>query len=81
MARPHPSDPPRDPERRHGTIVRRIVDRAFGFIRDPASGEEFFFHASALENCEFGNLQDGEAVSFAPKTTPKGLRAEEVRRV
>lgn len=68
-------------ERRRGTIVRRIVDRSFGFIRDPATNEEFFFHAADLENCEFPSLDDGEIVSFVARTTAKGPRAEQVRRL
>jgi len=78
MAKPSPPSPD---DRRQGTIVRRVVDRSFGFIRDPATGEEFFFHATDLENCEFGQLLDGDATSFVPKATPKGARAEQVRRL
>ena len=69
------------PDRLRGTIIRRIVDRGFGFIRAAATKEEFFFHKDDLENCEFAHLSDGDTLSFKPKATPKGPRAEEVRRV
>jgi len=64
--------------RTQGIVMRRVVDRGFGFIRDRV-GEEFFFHQSDLENCTFESLQEGITVSFRAKATPKGARAVEVR--
>jgi len=70
-----------DPNRQEGTIVRRVEGRGFGFIRNPVTNEEFFFHATELENCEFPNLRDGDRVSFLGLASPKGPRAEQIRKL
>lgn len=65
--------------RLQGTILRLIPDRGFFFIKGEDGGE-YFAHLSALENCRIDALQPQQTVSFVPTKTPKGLRAEEVRR-
>lgn len=81
-ARPDPSDrsvsQPTSTDRIPGTVQRRVMDRGFGFILSQA-GAEYFYHRNDLENCEFESCLEGSSVTFVPKTTPKGLRAEEVR--
>jgi len=66
-------------DRLRGEIIRRVEDRGFGFILEPISGEEYFFHQSDLENVDFLLLADRQEVSFVPKSTPKGPRATAVR--
>jgi CspA family cold shock protein len=60
-----------------GTIKRVHYDKGFGFIRT-ASGQEFFFHRSAVHG-DFEELRDGQRVSFDEEPSPKGPRAGNVR--
>jgi cold shock CspA family protein len=67
-------------DRLDGTIVRLLVEKSFGFIRD-TDGREYFFHKSGCHHPDlFGRLQEGDRVSFEPGTTHKGLRAQDVDR-
>jgi CspA family cold shock protein len=59
-----------------GTI-KRITDRGFGFIAT-ADGTEYFFHQSACAGTPFGDLREGQPVSFTVGQGPKGPRAENV---
>lgn len=60
-----------------GTIKRIARDKGFGFIRD-ASGQEYFFHRSAVQGT-FDSLTEGQRVSFEEEESPKGPRATNVR--
>jgi cold shock protein len=60
-----------------GTI-KRLTNKGFGFI-DTESGNDIFFHMSAVEGCTFEELQEGQKVSFTEGKGPKGPRAENVR--
>lgn len=61
-----------------GTVVRIVREKAFGFIK-AESGQEFFFHRSAVE--EFDDLQEGDTVQFIRGEGAKGPRAESVERL
>ena len=61
-----------------GTIKRVIRDRGFGFIRS-ADGQEVFFHRSSLQQLNFDELREGEAVDFEMERGEKGPRAVSVR--
>ena len=60
-----------------GTIKRIARDKGFGFIRD-ASGQEYFFHRSAVQGT-FDALTEGQRVNFDEEDSPKGPRATNVR--
>ncbi len=60
-----------------GTI-KRLTDKGFGFI-STGSGDDVFFHMSALEGVDYNQLQEGQRVSFTVGQGPKGPRAEHVR--
>ena len=64
-----------------GTI-KRLTDRGFGFI-DQGTGQDLFFHSSALQNVTFNELRAGDRVEFAVEPDPRGRgdRAVDVRRV
>lgn len=59
-----------------GTVKRTVPERGFGFISD-ASGTEYFFHRSNVDN--FDSLRGGESVTFEVEDGPKGPRANQVR--
>ena len=60
-----------------GTI-KRLTDKGFGFISNE-SGNEFFFHMSAVEGVRYEDLREGQKVSFIEGRGAKGPRAENVR--
>ncbi len=63
-----------------GTIKRIVGDRGFGFIL-AEDQKEYFFHRDALEaGLDFDRLTGGEHVEFAIEQSPKGLRANQVRK-
>ena len=61
-----------------GVIKKLVSDKGFGFIaRD--EGKDLFFHHSAVEESEFDDLREGQAVEFTEGSGPKGPAAESVR--
>ncbi len=56
-----------------GTIARLLIDKGFGFIRDE-SGQELFFHRSAVRDAVFEMLRE-----FTPEDAGKGPRAGNVQ--
>jgi len=65
-----------------GTVVRK-KDQGFGFIKPDQEGErDVFFHAQALIDVAFDDLQEGDKVSFELNLDgPKGPAATDVRRI
>lgn len=62
-----------------GTI-KRLTEKGFGFI-DTGSGNDMFFHHSAVEGVAYDDLREGQQVTFNAGEGPKGPRAENVRPV
>ena len=61
-----------------GTI-KTLTDRGFGFIK-PESGEDLFFHSSALVEAEYNSLSQGREVEFENSQGPDGCsRAVKVK--
>lgn len=60
-----------------GVVIRLVKEKLFGFIRGD-DGHEYFFHASAVVNGRFSDVQHGQKVDFEPTEGEKGLRAEDV---
>jgi CspA family cold shock protein len=61
-----------------GTI-KRITDKGFGFIAPEGSGNDMFFHSSAVEGAQFNDLREGQKVTYNVGQGPKGPRAENVQ--
>jgi cold shock protein len=61
----------------NGTIKKLVADRGFGFIAAD-DGKEYFFHRDGVE--DFDTLRGGESVTFQVESSPKGPRANMVRR-
>jgi len=61
-----------------GQIVRLVRDRGFGFVRAEA-GQEYFFHATGIENRTFESLGGGESVEFDLAVAPRANRERAVR--
>ncbi len=62
-----------------GTIAR-VTDRGFGFITPKDGEKDLFFHANELQNAEFNDLREGDAVTFEVAEGPKGLNATNVNK-
>ncbi|MGI8405231.1 MAG: cold-shock protein [Thermomicrobiales bacterium] len=60
-----------------GTVDRVDPEGKFGFIIGP-NGEEYFFHQSALQGPDFGELGPGVFVEFDISTDPGDHRDEHV---
>jgi CspA family cold shock protein len=66
-------------EMTHGTI-KKITQKGFGFIETP-SGQDLFFHSSAVEGIHFTQLREGQRVSYELGSSPKGPCAHRVQPV
>jgi CspA family cold shock protein len=60
-----------------GTIKSINAEKGYGFILGE-DGKEYFFHCSALRNCQLGGLEKGRDVTFEDAEGSKGPRAEDV---
>ncbi len=58
--------------------IKRLTDRGFGFI-ETSTGQDIFFHMSAVEGTTFEELREGQRVSYTEGQGPKGPRAEGVK--
>lgn len=61
-------------------IIKKLTDKNFGFISQNDSEKDLFFHANSLEDVNFEELREGDAVSFEIENTPKGDAAVNVKR-
>lgn len=63
-------------------IVKRTLDKGFGFITPNGNGEgkDLFFHGYSLVGVQFDELRVGDRVNFETEDTPKGLNATTVGR-
>ena len=72
--------------RARGVIQRVYPERSFGFIRCREGAaddlnQDFFFHATGLDDCGIAELEEGSQVEFEPRHVAKGKRAEHITRV
>jgi CspA family cold shock protein len=58
-----------------GTVKFFNETKGFGFIKDTASGEEFFVHVSGLVD----EIRENDSVEFEVQQGKKGLNAVQVR--
>lgn len=62
-----------------GTIVKKIEDKGFGFIKQEGGDKDLFFHARAVVgDVVFDDLNEGDAVTFDIEEGPKGPAAVNV---
>ena len=62
-------------------IIKRIMDRGFGFIESDELDKEVFFHSTEVQGCAFEDLKEGDKVTFEAKEGDKGMNAVNVTKV
>lgn len=62
----------------NGIVVRLMSEKGFGFIKDPKTNIEYFFHRSACKNVRFDELEEGREVTFEDVDADRGPRAEDI---
>ena len=62
-------------------VIKKKIDKGFGFITAEGMDKDLFFHSKSLVGVTFDELQEGDKVTFDTEESPKGLNAVNVRRV
>ena len=62
-----------------GTIKTLVTDKGFGFITAEGQEKDIFFHSNSLVDVQFGDLKQGDAVTFETEMSPKGMNATNVK--
>ncbi|MCB0445981.1 MAG: cold shock domain-containing protein [Gelidibacter sp.] len=60
--------------------IAKVTDRGFGFIAQDGEEKELFFHSNELQNVQFDELQEGDAVTFEIAESQKGLNAVNINK-
>ncbi|HSM91293.1 MAG TPA: cold-shock protein [Anaeromyxobacteraceae bacterium] len=64
-----------------GTVKWFNDAKGFGFITQDNGGEDVFCHYSAVQGDGFKSLAEGQKVEFEVVKGPKGLQAQNVRKI
>jgi CspA family cold shock protein len=64
-----------------GTVKWFNDSKGFGFITQDNGGEDVFCHYSAVQGDGFKSLAEGQKVEFEVVKGPKGLQAQNVRKI
>lgn len=65
-----------------GNVKWFSTEKGYGFIAPEDGTEDVFVHRSNVEDLSYGEgLREGEDVEYDVEETPKGLSAENVRRL
>jgi len=62
-----------------GTVAR-LMDKGYGFIKQEDSDKDLFFHANELQDIDFNDLHEGDAVTFEVAEGDKGPNAVNLAR-
>ncbi len=61
-------------------VIKKTMDKGFGFISPEGEGKDIFFHSNSLVGVQFDELREGDAVTFETEDSPKGKNAINVQR-
>jgi cold shock protein len=60
-------------------VIKRLMDKGFGFISVEGEENDLFFHMNDLVGVQFNDLQEGQAVTFEKGDSHKGPKAVEIQ--
>lgn len=60
-------------------IVKKKMDKGFGFIAVEGQAKEVFFHGNSLVGITFAEIREGDVVTFEMADSPKGPNAINVQ--
>ncbi len=61
-------------------IIKKKIDKGFGFIAVEGQEKDLFFHSKSLVGVTFDEIQEGDTVTFEVEDSPKGPNAVNVKR-
>jgi len=61
-------------------IIKKKMDKGFGFISVEGQAKDLFFHSNSLVGVTFDEIQEGDKVSFEVEDSQKGPNAVNVQR-
>jgi CspA family cold shock protein len=61
-------------------VIKKKIDKGFGFITVEGQEKDLFFHSKSLVGVTFDEIQEGDKVSFEVEDSPKGPNAVNVQR-
>jgi CspA family cold shock protein len=64
-----------------GTVKWFNDAKGFGFIKPDDGGEDLFCHHTAIEMDGFRTLAEGQKVSYEATRGPKGMQAQNVKKL
>jgi CspA family cold shock protein len=60
-------------------VIKKVMDKGFGFIASDSLQKDVFFHRNSLVGVEFNDLREGDAVTLETVDSPKGMYAINVQ--
>ena len=64
-----------------GTVKWFNAEKGFGFITPDDGSADVFAHFSAIQSSGYRSLDENQKVEFDVAQGPKGLQAENIRRI
>ena len=61
-------------------VIKKKIDKGFGFITVAGQDKDLFFHSKSLVGVTFDEIQEGDKVTFEVEDSPKGPNAVNVQR-
>jgi CspA family cold shock protein len=61
-------------------VIKKKIDKGFGFITVEGQEKDLFFHSKSLVGVTFDEIQEGDKVTFDVEDSPKGPNAVNVQR-
>ena len=61
-------------------VVKKKMDKGYGFIAVDGQAKDLFFHGNSLVGVSFDELKEGDTVTFDMEQSPKRPNAVNVQR-